>query len=43
MFNKFLKLDWILIGASLLLLAVGLSALYSISVSGKTESGMNIF
>ncbi|HFC76949.1 MAG TPA: rod shape-determining protein RodA [Candidatus Moranbacteria bacterium] len=43
MFNKLLKLDWILILASLLLLTVGLLALYSISVSGKTENGMNIF
>jgi rod shape determining protein RodA len=33
MLGKILKLDWILIGATLLLLGVGLLALYSISVS----------
>ncbi len=43
MLSKILKLDWVLIIASFLLLTIGLFALYSISASGKTEGGMSIF
>ncbi|MFA6183698.1 MAG: rod shape-determining protein RodA [Parcubacteria group bacterium] len=39
MLGKILKLDWILIVATLLLLGVGLLALYSISISGKNIDG----
>lgn len=44
MLGRILKLDWILITAVLLLLGVGLLALYSISVSQEnTNSGMSFF
>ncbi len=43
MFDKIFKLDWILIGASLLLLAIGLSALYSISVSAEGGFRSDVF
>lgn len=39
MLGKILKLDWILIAATLLLLGIGLLALYSISVSQNNLSG----
>lgn len=43
MLYKFLKLDWILILASFLLLTIGLVALYSISVSEETNGEISIF
>jgi rod shape determining protein RodA len=43
MFNKFLKLDWILNFATLLLLGIGLLALYSISLSEPNEEGLSVF
>ncbi|MDX9913125.1 MAG: rod shape-determining protein RodA [Candidatus Moranbacteria bacterium] len=44
MLGRILKLDWILITAVLLLLGIGLLALYSISVSQEnTNSGMSFF
>jgi len=43
MLGKILKFDWILIVATLLLLSVGLLALYSISVTEKPTSGMTFF
>lgn len=43
MLGKILKFDWILIVATLLLLSVGLLALYSISVTEKPADGMTFF
>lgn len=43
MFGKILKLDWVLIVATLLLLGVGLLALYSISMTEKGGTGMTFF
>lgn len=43
MLNKFLKLDWALLIVIFLLLAVGLLALYSISVATNIEGVTNIF
>ncbi|KKP71971.1 MAG: Rod shape-determining protein MrdB, partial [Candidatus Moranbacteria bacterium GW2011_GWE2_35_164] len=43
MLGKIFRLDWILITAVLLLLGVGLLALYSISVSEKISAGEMTF
>lgn len=44
MLNKFLKIDWVLLFATILLLGIGLSVLYSISMANPSETGkMSIF
>lgn len=43
MFNKLLKLDWVLNCSALLLLGIGLLAIYSISLSESDTGGMSIF
>jgi len=43
MFNKFLKLDWILNFSVFLLSGIGLLALYSISLSEVNEESLSIF
>ncbi len=43
MLNKFLKTDWILICAALLLMGISMAVLYSISMSTANEGGLNIF
>lgn len=43
MFNKFLKIDWVLLLAATLLLGVGLAVLYSISMANPDTEGLSIF
>lgn len=43
MLGKFQKIDWALLLSSLLLLGVGLSVLYSISMAMPSEEGLSIF
>jgi rod shape determining protein RodA len=41
--NKILKVDWVLLLSSMLLLGVGLAVLYSISTATANENGLSIF
>jgi rod shape determining protein RodA len=43
MINKFLKLDWVLMIATMLLLGVGLAVLYSISMATPDSASLTIF
>ncbi|MCX6765648.1 MAG: rod shape-determining protein RodA [Candidatus Moranbacteria bacterium] len=43
MLNKLLKFDWILLISVLLLLGIGLLSLYSISATGQSNGGLNVF
>ena len=43
MINKILKIDWILLLCTLLLLGIGLAVLYSISMATQSEGGLSIF
>lgn len=43
MFQKLLKMDWILIGASALLIGISLSVLYSISAASSQTEGISVF
>jgi rod shape determining protein RodA len=43
MFNKFLKIDWVILFSTLLLLGVGLAVLYSITLNMPPEGGLSIF
>ena len=43
MINKSLKIDWILLLSTLLLLGIGLAVLYSISASIPNEGGLSVF
>lgn len=43
MLNKFLKIDWVLLFAAVLLLGVGLAVLYSISMVTTNEGSLSVF
>ena len=43
MINKLLKIDWILLLSTLLLLGISLAVLYSISTGVPNEGGLSIF
>jgi rod shape determining protein RodA len=43
MLNKFLKIDWVLLLATFLLIGVGLVVLYSISLAMPDDGGLNVF
>jgi rod shape determining protein RodA len=43
MFNKILKIDWVLLLSALLLMGIGLAVLYSISLAMPPEGGLSVF
>lgn len=43
MLNKVLKVDWVLLFATAILLGIGLAVLYSISMATSNETGLSIF
>jgi rod shape determining protein RodA len=43
MLNKILKIDWVLLLSSLLLMTIGLVVLYSISMAIPQDSGLSVF
>ena len=43
MFNKLQKIDWVLLLSTFLLLGIGMSVLYSISMATPNEEGLSVF
>lgn len=43
MINKILKIDWVLFFCTMLLLGIGLTVLYSISMASQESAGLSIF
>ncbi|EKE12030.1 MAG: hypothetical protein ACD_14C00038G0003 [uncultured bacterium] len=43
MLNKFLKVDWVLLFSTILLLGIGLAVLYSISMASENNGSLSIF